>query len=514
MIEAGHTLPRRHVTVVHALVDAARHAPHAAALICGDDTLNYQAYAACVAGLARELSQWSPPGGRVALLMANSIDIAIASFAVQAAGLQLVPLNPAYTPHELAPILENADPAGLIHDADCAPAILEVARAQGLRHLRAVGPGQRLTVWRNEPVSLETFPLPSPNALSTLQYTGGTTGRSKGVNLTHASVSINVSQREALLPTHTEDERVLAVTPLFHVYAVAMGLYLAVFCRGTLVILPRYRPEWVFEAIERHQITLFSGSPTLFTGLMAHEGFASAKLQSLRLCYSGAAALPVAVLERWQHATGCPIVEGYGQSEAGPVLSYNPVNGTRKPGSVGVTLPLTEVQIVDLETGTTMLPVGQSGEIRARGPQIMQGYRGLPDETATALRNGWLYTGDIGEFDAESYLFIRDRKKDMVIVGGFNVYPREVEEALLNHPDVQEASVVGIPDSYRGEALVAYVVGRMPSLNIDALPAFLGERLTRYKVPAHIQLLAALPKTAVGKADKPALRKLALALAK
>jgi long-chain acyl-CoA synthetase len=196
------------------------------------------------------------------------------------------------------------------------------------------------------------------------------------------------------------------------------------------------------------------------------------------------------------------------------VLSYNPVNGTRKPGSVGVTLPLTEVQIVDLETGTTMLPVGQSGEIRARGPQIMQGYRGLPDETATALRNGWLYTGDIGEFDAESYLFIRDRKKDMVIVGGFNVYPREVEEALLTHPDVQEASVVGIPDSYRGEALVAYVVGRTPLLNIDALSAFLGERLTRYKVPAHIQLLAALPKTAVGKADKPALRKLALALAK
>ncbi|MBM3409886.1 MAG: long-chain fatty acid--CoA ligase, partial [Betaproteobacteria bacterium] len=271
-------LPRRHPTVVHALVDAARQAPTTPALICGDDTLDYRAYAACVAGLARELSRWSAPGGRIAVLMANSIDIAIASFAVQAAGLQLVPLNPAYTAHELAPILINAEPAGLIHDADCAPAVVELARQHGIQHRWAVGTGNRLTQWRHDAVDLSRFPLPSPETLSTLQYTGGTTGRSKGVNLTHAAVSINVSQREALLPTRLDDERILAVTPLFHVYAVAMGLYLAVYCRGTLVILPRYRPEWVFEAIARHQITLFSGSPTLFTGLMAREGFASARL--------------------------------------------------------------------------------------------------------------------------------------------------------------------------------------------------------------------------------------------
>lgn len=505
-------LPRRHPTVVHALVDAARQAPTTPALICGDDALDYRAYAACVAGLARELSRWSAPGGRIAVLMANSIDIAIASFAVQAAGLQLVPLNPAYTAHELAPILINAEPAGLIHDADCAPAVVELARQHGIQHRWAVGTGNRLTQWRHDAVDLSRFPLPSPETLSTLQYTGGTTGRSKGVNLTHAAVSINVSQREALLPTRLDDERVLAVTPLFHVYAVAMGLYLAVYCRGTLVILPRYRPEWVFEAIARHQITLFSGSPTLFTGLMAHEGFASARLQSLRLCYSGASALPVAVLERWQQATGCTVVEGYGQSEAGPVLSYNPVNGVRKPGSVGVALPRTDIQIVDLESGSSVLPPGTSGEIRARGPQIMQGYRGLPEETASALRDGWLYTGDIGEFDEDGYLFIRDRKKDMVIVGGFNVYPREVEEALLTHPEVQEASVVGIPDSYRGEALVAYVVARSPALNTDALLEHLAARLTRYKLPAHVRQLEALPKTAVGKPDKPALRKLALEL--
>ncbi|MEY4215020.1 MAG: hypothetical protein RL458_3246, partial [Pseudomonadota bacterium] len=189
MTEAGHPLPRRYPTVVHALVDAARCAPDAPALICGDETLSYREYAACVAGLARELASGCTPGDRIAVLMANSIDIAIASFAVQAAGLQLVPLNPAYTPHELAPILANAAPVGLIHDADCASAILSLATGQGVQHRWSVGPERRLTRWRGDRLDLGTFPLPSPESLSTLQYTGGTTGRSKGVNLTHASVS-------------------------------------------------------------------------------------------------------------------------------------------------------------------------------------------------------------------------------------------------------------------------------------------------------------------------------------
>lgn len=504
-------LPRRFPSVVHALLDAARRAPSATALICGDESLTYHDYARSVATLARTLSTWGARGSRIALLMGNSIDIAIASFAVQAAGMQLVPLNPGYTIHELGPILDNAEPLGLIHDADCPATVVDLARARGLRTLAAAAPGYRLTALQAADASPKEplLELPDPESLSTLQYTGGTTGRAKGVNLTHHAVSINASQREALLPTRTEAERVLAVTPLFHVYAVAMGLYLAVFCRGTLVILPRYRPDWVFDAIEHHRITVFSGSPTLFNGLMAHERFSRAKLDSLRLCYSGAAALPVSTLERWERETGCPIVEGYGQSEAGPVLSYNPVDGVRKPGSVGIALPLTEIQIVDTETGTQVLPKGQSGEIRARGPQIMQGYRGLEAETRAALREGWLHTGDIGEFDEDGYLFIRDRKKDMVIVGGFNVYPREVEEALLTHPSVLEAAVVGIPDSYRGEALVAFVVGRSTAPDPATVIEHLEQRLVRYKVPAQIRVVDALPRTAVGKTDKPALRILA-----
>lgn len=498
-------LPLRHPTVVHALLDAARRSPRAPAIACGDEALDYAAYAACVAGFAQELAALGGPGDRIALLMGNSIDIAVATFAVQAAGFQLVPLNPAYTAYELGPILQSAQPVALVHDHDCAPEVLAAARREGIARLIGIGPQRRLTRWAGQTPELSRFPLPSPEALSTLQYTGGTTGRSKGVDLTHHAVSVNVSQREALLPTEPEAERVLAVTPLFHVYAVSMGLYLAAYARGQLVVMPRYRPEAVLEAIERHRITLFSGSPTLFVGLMSHERFARSDLRSLRLCFSGASALSVGTLQRWEAATGCVIVEGYGQSEAGPVLTYNPRHGLRKVGSVGVPLPCTEIQIVDVESGRAVLPRGQVGEVRARGPQIMRGYRGLQAETATTLREGWLYTGDIGEIDADGYLFIRDRKKDMVIVGGFNVYPREVEEVLHQHPAVAEAAVVGVPDDYRGERLVAFVVCREP-VNGESLSEHLAQRLVKYKRPAALHLVPALPKTAIGKVDKVRLR--------
>jgi long-chain acyl-CoA synthetase len=499
-------LPRWHPTVVHALLDAARRSPAAPALRCGDDALDYRAYAACVAGFARELAALAAPGERVALLMGNSVDIAIATFAVQAAGLQLAPLNPASTAFEVAPILASAAPAVLVHDADCAPELLAAAREGGVPHLHAVGPGARLTQWPADALDLAAFPLPEPDALSTLQYTGGTTGRAKGVDLTHRAVATNVSQREVLLPTVDEAERILVVTPMFHVYAVSMGLYLAAYCRGELVLMPRFRADAVLQALQQHRITLFSGSPTIFNGLMSNVGFAATDFSALQLCFSGTAALPEATLRHWEQATGCVVAEGYGQSEAGPVLSFNPRHGQRKPGSVGTPLPQTEIEIVDLDTGTRVLGTGEVGEIRARGPQLMRGYRGLPEETAAALRDGWLYTGDIGELDADGHLYIRDRKKDLVIVGGYNVYPREVEEALHAHPGVAEAAVVGVPDAYRGEALVAYVVCRDGNVSVDALQQHLAQRLLRYKWPAQLHLVPVLPRTAVGKLDKVRLR--------
>lgn len=500
-------MPQVWPTVVHMLDAAAEQMPDQPALICEDEALSYREYRACVAGLAAELREAGlGRGERVVLLMGNSLDIAIATFAVQAAGAQVVPLNPAYTASELRQVLASARARGIIHDAAVAPVVAQAGADFDVCYRIGEGQGeQRLTRWRHDnPAAL---PLPDPDSPSTLQYTGGTTGVPKGVSLAHRAVSINVSQREALLPTRRAQERVLAITPLFHVYAVSMGLYLAAYAQSTLVIVPRYRPDTVLQAISRHRITLMSGSPTIFTGLMGFEGFAQADLSSLRLCSSGSAALAAETLKRWEAATGCAVCEGYGQTEAGPVLSYNPYEGERKLGSVGVAVPLTQIQIVDVEAGTQVLEAGQTGEIRARGPQLMTCYDGMPEETAKTLRDGWLYTGDIGKLDEGGYLTICDRKKEMVIVSGFNVYPREIEEVLFRHPGIAEAAVIGTPDAYRGEILLAYVVAGDAGLDEAALQEYLATHLVKYKWPARIFFVSDLPRTSVGKVDKNALRR-------
>jgi long-chain acyl-CoA synthetase len=396
-------------------------------------------------------------GERIATVLGNSIEACVAMFGVLASGAQLVPINPLYTKREVDEIVADADPA------------LVVSETFGLKYGKA-----------------RTLPLPDELAL--LQYTGGTTGKSKGVNLTHRAIATNVAQREALLPTAMDRERILCAMPLFHSYGMAMGLFLAANCRGTLVILERYRPEEVLRAIQTERITIFPGSPTIFAGLLGHPDFARTDWSSVHTCYSGSAPLPEETLRRWEDAVGAPVYEGYGQTEAGPVLTFNPAKGMRKAGSVGIPVPGTEIRIVD-------------GEVVARGPQIMQGYRNRPEETAAALRDGWLYTGDMGEPDADGYLYIRGRRKDMAIVGGYNVYPREVEEVLASHPAVAEAAVVGGPDDYRGECLHAYVALRSP-VSTGELLAYCRERLAKYKVPATLEVLEALPKTSVGKLDK------------
>ena len=497
--------PASYPSVVHMLAAAAQRAPRGEALVFENRRLDYADYAACAAGLARELQALGARGERVATLLDNSIEACVAAFGVLAAGAQHVPLNPLYTPRELSVILGDAAPCALIVEASHAAAAEAAAREAGIREVIVVGARHRLLdAWRGEPLALP--PMPEPEALALLQYTGGTSGRPKGVNLTHRAIATNVAQREGLLPSRAGD-RILCMMPVSHAYGMAMGLFLAAYCAGTLVVLPRYAPEPVLEAVARERISVFPGSPTVFTGLMAHPEFARTDWSSVHTCYSGAAPLPAETLRRWRAAVGAPVYEGYGQTEAGPVLSFNPAGGVVKPGSVGVAVSQTEIQIVDVETGTRVLPAGERGEIRARGPQVMQGYRNLPAETAEALRGGWLYTGDIGEFDADGYLTIRDRKKDMVIVGGYNVYPREVEDVLHLHADVMEAAAVGAPDAYRGEIVVAYVALR-PGARASAedLLAHCRANLARYKVPARVEIVAALPKTSVNKTDKKILK--------
>ncbi len=496
-------------TVVDLLFAAARTRPDVTALICGAESLDYAGYADAVRALGRKLRAGSPPGGRIATLLPNSLDACIAHFAVLAAGRQLVPLNPAHMPRELDVELRDACPDLLLADTTLRAALMPTILELGTTVLWVGADASRLSDAIAADVGEAPLPALDPAALALLQYTGGTSGRPKGVELTHRALRINVAQREAVLPTRDDGERILCAMPLFHSYGMAMGLYLAAHCRGTLVILPGYRREAVFDAVEQHAITVFPGSPTIYAGLLDHPRFESVDWSSVRTCYSGAAALPVALMERWRAAVGVSIYEGYGQTEAGPVLSYNTPFAPIKAGSVGRPLPATQIEIVDVETGLRVLPAGSAGEIRARGPQLMQGYRNRPDETAEALRDGWLYTGDIGEFDDEDYLFIRDRKKDMVIVGGYNVYPREIEEVLQAHPAVLEAAVIGEPDSYRGEVLHAFVVLRSDAKvgnGAQELQAYCASQLVGYKRPARLTLVERLPKTSVNKTDKKALR--------
>ena len=510
MERSAETLPCLFPTVVHALVDAALQRPEQEALALGEERLNYREYLRCVAGFSRELRELGLDGCRVALLMGNSIDVCIAMYAVHAARAEAVPLNPVYTVPELLPMLEDAGVSAIIFDTALKDTVQSLAEQLQVGRLLGVGSANRLTAWRDR-AGLDTLDdLPQADDPATLQFTGGTTGRAKGARISHHSLSVNVSQREALFPTRQDVERMLCIMPLFHCYAVSMCLHAMVYRRGALIILPRYHPGEVLAALTGEQITLFGGSPTIFTGLLNYPGFADTDFSNLYLSSSGSAPLAGNVLKEWEQITGTPILEGYGQSEAGPVISFNPVHGVKKPTSVGIPLPATQIQIVDTETGTKVLETGQKGEIRVAGPQIMRGYRNRPQETAQALRDGWLYTGDIGELDEDGYLYIRGRKKEMLIVSGYNVFPREIEEILHRNPAVKEAAVVGRTDSYRGELPIAFVVPVSANgTDAEALQHYCTENLAPYKIPTRFHLLEQLPKTVVGKVDKVRLTEMA-----
>lgn len=490
------------------LAEAVAATPGREALVCGAERLTYEDYARCVAGLASELRAAGVRGGRVAVLLGNSVDICIALLGAQAAGAQVVPINPLLTGHEIAPLLKDIAAAAIVHDDALSSLVEPLAQRLGVGCRVAVGAAAgRLTRWRSVPATIGPDLLPQPQAPALLLYTGGTTGTPKGVELTHAAVAQGVAQLHSLIPARMEAERLLCVTPLSHIYSISVGMLNMISCRGTLVILPRYSPEAVLDALAAQDITILAGGPTMFFGLLGHDGFPAGRFPHLEYSLSGSAALPEETLRRWEEATGAPVLEGYGQTESGGGVVFNPLHGVRKAGSVGVAMADVQVEIVDTATGTTVLPAGETGEIRVRGPQVMSGYRGRPAETAAVLRDGWLYTTDIGHLDEDGYLFISDRKKDIVIVSGFNVYPRAVEEVLYRHAGVSEAAVIGVPDAYQGESLKAFVVAR-PGGQIDArdLEGHCRAHLAPYKVPRQIVFVDALPRTSVGKIDKKQLR--------
>ncbi|RVT42270.1 class I adenylate-forming enzyme family protein [Sphingobium algorifonticola] len=487
--------------------------PEAVAVRMGDIALNYADYGHAVAMLAADLVMRGAAGGTVAIILRNSIALAVAIFAAQRAGAACATLNPDYTLHELTPMLADAAPQLVLCHADRLTEMMAVAPA----HAQVMPIPEDRTFLANlfarDMASLPAFPTIAPNTLAVLQFTGGTTGRAKGVELTHRAIATNIAQREAVLPTDFGDERILCFMPMFHSFAAAMCINLSAYASGTLVILPRYRPDWVIEAIAHHRITRLPAGPTVFNGLIAQDALTREGTQSLRSAWSGSAPLARETRERWEARTGVPVFEGYGQSEAGPILTYFGPGMIAKPGSVGPALPLTHLRIVDPADPSRICDTDEVGEITAQGPQIMRGYRGLAEETAATLRDGWLHTGDIGRIDADGHLFIEDRKKDMALVGGYNVFPREIDEVLMQHPSVAAAACVGVPDSYRGEAIVAFVTPRADRLADSAeLADHCTRHLVRYKHPARYRMLPEMPLTPVGKIDKVALRALAIAL--
>ncbi len=456
--------------------------------------------------LAHRIAGIAEPGQPVALLLANSVEWQIAYFAALRAVTPPALLNPAYPAPQLAPLLREAAPRAIL----CEPAMADAARAlaaeHGLAEVIPVDPGALLAA----PAAPLHRRAPTSDDVAALFFSGGTTGTPKAVEHTHGRLVIAARCIEYNWPTRMTGEVWLPIAPFTHIYGWLLGVLGPVASRGEVVIPDRFKPELVVELMARHRVTVFGGGPpAIYAGVLAAANLASADLSALRVCPAGGAPVPLDLHERWHRATGLRIHEGYGMTEMAPIAGNTPLTGIR-PGSVGKPMPCAEVEVVDLDTGTRPLPPGERGEIRLRGPHMMAGYRNRPAETAAALRDGFIMTGDIGHFDADGFLFITDRRKDVVLVKGFNVFPREVEEVLHAHPGIAAAGVVGVPDDRQGEKLVAHVVARESvALDTAEIADFLGQRLVAYQIPADIRLVQSLPVTPAQKLDRMALRKLA-----
>lgn len=352
-----------------------------------------------------------------------------------------------------------------------------------------------------------------PSDLALLQYTGGTTGVSKGVMLSHTNVVANTLQcRHWMTDLKPGQEVFIGVLPYFHAYGMSTSQNLSISLGGTQVLLPRFQAEEVLKAIEKHRATVFCGIQAMFIAINNHPRASSFDLSSLKLCMSGAGPLHAEVQKQFEDLTGATLIEGYGLTESAPVTHCNPYQGTRKKGSIGVPFPDTIARIVDIETGNEEVPPGSIGELTISGPQVMSGYWNQPEETKNTIRDGWLYTGDSAKMDEDGFFYIVDRKKDMIKSGGENVYPREVEEVLFRYPKIKDVVVVGLPHSLRDEAIKAYIVLKDGEQATDAeILMFCRENLAKFKVPRWVEFRAELPKNLVGKVLRRTLREEELA---
>jgi long-chain acyl-CoA synthetase len=482
------------------------------------------------------------PGARVAIQIPNGLAYPVAAFGIFKAGCVLVNVNPLYTAHEMAHVFADAEPAAIVAIDMFAEKLAEALKQAPVPHVvlteaaslfpiasrRLIGFVQKYVKKQvpYPPFRHATFPKTlavgaasiragakvksytsemKPSAIACLQYTGGTTGVSKGAMLTHRNLIMNVAQFVGLRGDDMrENDHVLTALPLYHIFAFTVNL-LGFFVRGAHnILIPSPRPLTnLRKAFETEAITIITGVNTLFNGLLNEPWFCANPPKSLRVSIAGGMALQESVALRWRKITGTGLAEGYGLTESSPVLTLHPA-GREKLGSVGVPLPSTEMKCVD-DLGNEVA-IGQPGEIVARGPQIMPGYWRQPSETRNVLRDGWLYTGDIGKMDAEGYFTIVDRRKDMIDVSGFKVFPNEVEAVLAGLAGVKECAVIGVPDAASGEAVKAFVVRDDPALDAAAIRNFCRRELANYKVPKFVEFRDDLPKSNVGKILRKDLR--------
>ncbi|MGI0139590.1 MAG: long-chain-fatty-acid--CoA ligase [Thermoplasmata archaeon] len=478
------------------------------------------------------------PEDRVAVVLPNCPLYPIALLAAWRLGATIAQISPLLVGDDLLAVLRDARPRAVVtldhlyppldrarsaHAAEryVLASLADFLPAQPPRWMRPpravrppAQPPSEVGVLRWREISGRTSGPPTPSlrgsatSVALLQYTGGTTGTPKGAMLTHRNLLANATQLNAWNFLRVPGEEVLLTSiPLFHIYGLTVGLLVGLIEGDAIVLQSAPDVGELLELVQTYRPTQFPGVPALYQGLLRHPEVRRYDLRSIRYCLSGSAPLSVELQRRFEEETGARLIEGYGLSESSPATHANPRVGERREGSIGLPLPGTEERIVDLETGSRTLPVGAIGELEVRGPQVMLGYFGQPEETARALHEGWLRTGDVARLDADGFAYIVDRKKDMINVGGLKVWPREVEEVLFRHPAVLDAAVVGVPDPRSGEAVRAYVVRNADaSVTSQELTAFVRNHLAHYKVPREVEFRDALPRSGVQKVLRRVLR--------
>jgi long-chain acyl-CoA synthetase len=436
------------------------------------------------------------PGDRVGLMLPNVLAYPLFFYGSLAAGASVVPMNPLLKSREVAYYLGDSGASVIFVWEQFADEAAKGAADTGAQVIRVAEPDARSVLGDRPP--LADWAERGDDDDAVILYTSGTTGHPKGAELTHANLYKNAEVTTTTLLTAGQSDVIMGCLPLFHVFGLTCGMNASVIGGATLTLLPRFDAGAALEMIGREKVTIFEGVPTMYSALLHHPARATADVSSLRLCVSGGAALPVQVLRQFEEAFGCPILEGYGLSETSPVASFNHPDRERKAGSIGTPIAGVEMRAVD-DSGADV-PQGEVGEIAIRGHNVMKGYWRKPEETAAAIPDGWFRTGDLARIDEDGYFFIVDRKKEMIIRGGYNVYPREIEEALHEHPAVAEVAVVGIPHDSLGEEVGAAVALKPgATATADELKAFAKQRVAAYKYPRHVWLVDQLPKGPTGK---------------